>query len=144
MTKRLQRFANVFVIALLRSRLHRLASGSLLLITYRGRRSGRRYTIPVMYAEQDGTLTIFVGHAEQKTWWRSIGEVASVEIRLRGRELAGQATVVHDTASAERYARRFPRARSLIEDANRPTFVRIEAIEPNAARPPNHKRERQE
>jgi len=54
MRKHLQRFGNLFVIGLLRSPLHRLASGSLLLITYRGRRSGRRFTIPVIYAEREG------------------------------------------------------------------------------------------
>jgi hypothetical protein len=53
--------ATFFVIGLLRSPLHRLASGSLLLITSRGRSSGRRFTIPVMYAEREGTLTIYVG-----------------------------------------------------------------------------------
>jgi hypothetical protein len=42
MTKQLQRFGNLFVIGVLRSPLHRLGSGALLLITYRGRRSGRR------------------------------------------------------------------------------------------------------
>ncbi len=66
MRKHLQRFGNVFVIGLLRSPLHRLASGSLLLITHRGRRSGRRFTIPVMYAGREGTLTIFVGHPERR------------------------------------------------------------------------------
>jgi len=64
----MRRLANRCVIGLLRSPLHRLASGSLLLITYRGRRSGRQFTIPVMYAERDGVLTIFVGNAEQKVW----------------------------------------------------------------------------
>jgi hypothetical protein len=57
MRKLVRRCSNLFVIGLLRSPLHRLADGSLLLLTYRGRQSGRRFTIPVMYAEQDGTLT---------------------------------------------------------------------------------------
>ena len=46
------RFINPFVKAVLRSPVHRLLSGSLVLLTYTGRRSGRRYTLPVMYAEQ--------------------------------------------------------------------------------------------
>ena len=66
MGKRFQRFGNFFVIGLLRSPLHRLSSGSLLLISYRGRRSGRRFTIPVMYAEREGTLTIFVGREPRR------------------------------------------------------------------------------
>ena len=135
MKKRLRRFGNLFVIALLRSRLHRLASGSLLLITFRGRRTGRPYTIPVMYTQHNGTLTILAGHAEQKTWWRNLRGGATVEIRLRGGDLHGRAAIVNDPVSAEHYMRRFPRARPLIESAQPPIFVRIDAIEPNTAQP---------
>lgn len=128
MRKHLQRFGNLFVIGLLRSPFHRLASGSLLLITYRGRRSGRRFTIPVMYAEREGTLTIFVGHPERKTWWRNLRDGAEVEVRLRGRRLRGQATVV---AAGETYLARYPRARTTIEAADSPTFVRVAGLESN-------------
>jgi len=60
------------VIGLLRSPLHRLASGSLLLITYHGRSSGRCFTIPVMYAERDGTLTILgkTDFENECSFWR--------------------------------------------------------------------------
>ena len=132
MRKHLQRFGNVFVIGLLRSPLHRLASGSLLLITYRGRRSGRRFTIPVMYAEREGTLTIFVGHPERKRWWRNLRVRAEVEVRLRGRRLRGQAEVVEDSAAAETYLDRYPRSRTAIEAADSPTFVRIAALTPTS------------
>lgn len=128
MRKRLQRFGNLFVIGLLRSPLHCLASGSILLLTYRGRRSGRRFTIPVMYAEREGTLTIFVGHPERKTWWRNLRDGAEVEVRLRGRRLRGRATVV---AAGETYLARYPRARTAIEAADSPTFVRVAGLESN-------------
>jgi hypothetical protein len=132
MKKPLQRFGNLFVIGLLRSPLHRLASGSLLLITYRGRSSGRHFTIPVMYAEREGTLTVFVGHPEQKRWWRNVGGGAEVEVRLRGRRLRGQAEVVKDSAAVETYLDRYPRARKAIEGADSPTFVRVAALTPNS------------
>jgi F420H(2)-dependent quinone reductase len=125
MRKHLQRFGNLFVIGLLRSPLHRLASGSLLLITYRGRSSGRNFTIPVMYAECEGTLTVFVGHPEQKRWWRNLRGGAEVEVRLRGLRLRGQAEVVEDSAAVETYLGRYPRARTAIEAADSPTFVRV-------------------
>jgi hypothetical protein len=101
--KHLQRFGNLFVIGLLRSPLHRPASGSLLLITYRGRRSGRHFTIPAMYAEHDGAPTIFVGHPERKRWWRNLRVGAEVEVRLRGRRLRGQGAVVEDVAALENH-----------------------------------------
>jgi hypothetical protein len=131
MRKHLQRVGNVFVIGLLRSSLHRLASGSLLLITYRGRSSGRRFTIPVMYAEREGTLTIFVGHSERKSWWRNLRGGAEVEVRLRGRRLRGQAAVVGDSGAVETYLVRYPRARTTIEAADSPTFVRVTALTPS-------------
>jgi hypothetical protein len=130
MRKQLQRFSNLFVIGLLRSPLHRLADGSLLLITFRGRRSGRRFTIPVMYAERDGRLTIFVGHAERKRWWRNLRGGAEVEVRLRGRRLTGHGEVVEGSAPIETYLDRYPRARTAIEAANSPIFVRVATMTP--------------
>ena len=130
MRKRLRRFGNWFVVGLLRSPLHRLASGSLLLITYRGRGSGRRFTLPVMYAERDGTLTIFVGHPERKRWWRNVRGGAEVEVRLRGRRLRGHAEVVEAAAAVESYLVRYPRSRVAIEVTDTPTFVRIAALTP--------------
>jgi hypothetical protein len=131
MRKHVQRFGNLFVIGLLRSPLHRLASGTLLLITYGGRHSGRRFTIPVMYAERDGALTIFVGDPERKRWWRNLRVGAEVRVRLRGRRLRGQAEVVEDGAALESYLDRYPRARLAIEAADSPTFVRITGLTPN-------------
>jgi deazaflavin-dependent oxidoreductase (nitroreductase family) len=131
--KQLRRLSNMFMIRLLCSPLHRLASGSLLLITYHGRVSRRRFTIPVLYADHDGTLIIFVGHAEQKRWWRNVRDGAEVEVRLRGRRLAGQAEVVGDRATAATYLDRYPRARPAVEAAESPIFVRITALAPSDA-----------
>jgi NADPH:quinone reductase len=128
--KHLQRLCNLFVSGLLRSPLHRLLSGSLLLISYRGRRSGRRFTIPVMYAERDGTLTIFVGHPERKNWWRNLRQGAEVEVRLRGDGLRGLAALVDDAGVATSYLERYPRAQAAV-GADEPIFVRVAALEPN-------------
>jgi F420H(2)-dependent quinone reductase len=130
-SRRLQRLGNLFVIGLLRSPAHRLLSGSLLLISFRGRRSGRRFTIPVMYAERDGTLTVFVGHPERKTWWRNLRQGAEVELRLHGDRLRGQAAVASDAAVASTYLERYPRARAAIRAAEPATFVRITDLKPS-------------
>jgi hypothetical protein len=145
--RRLQRFSNFFVIGLLRSPLHRLASGSLLLITYRARRSRRRFTIPVMYAKRDGSLTIFIGHPERKRWWRNLRHGAEVEVRLRGRRLTGHAEVVQDSAAVSTYLDRYPRARTAIEAEDSPTFVRVADIVdlvPTVAAPQRNTRARPE
>jgi len=127
MRKHLQRFGNLFVIGLLRSPLHHLASGSLLLIIYRGRRSGRRFTIPVMYVGREGALTIFVGHAERKRWWRNLRRGAAVEVWLRGRRLRGHAEA---SGAVETHLGRYPRSRTAIEAGDSPIFVRISSLTP--------------
>jgi deazaflavin-dependent oxidoreductase (nitroreductase family) len=126
--KHLQRLGNLFVIGLLCSPFHRLASGSLLLITYVGRRSGRAFTIPVMYAEREGTLTIFVGHPERKRWWRNLHGGAKVEVRLRGRRLRGHAEIVEDSEAVGSYLERYPKARTAIQAAESPMFIRVAAL----------------
>jgi hypothetical protein len=93
------RAANPFVTGLLRSPLHRLASGNLALITVTGRLSGREYTFPVGYSESDGRLLIGVGAAEQKRWWRNLRQPAPVRLRLRGAERTGIAMASGDEQS---------------------------------------------
>lgn len=76
---------------LLRSPLHRFASGRLALITVTGRRSGREYTFPVLYSQDGERVTIQVGWPESKVWWRNLRDGAGVRLRLRGEERTGHA-----------------------------------------------------
>src|SRR5688500_161870 len=59
--------------ALLRSPAHRLLSGSVLLLQYTGRRTGRRYGLPVMYASFGDGFVVMAGQPAAKTWWRNFG-----------------------------------------------------------------------
>jgi hypothetical protein len=86
---------NPFVCALLRSPLHRLVSGRLLLLTYTGRKSGRAHTIPLGYTRLGDDLLVFTHHA----WWRNLRGGAPVTLRLDGRLAAGRAEVVDDPAA---------------------------------------------
>jgi deazaflavin-dependent oxidoreductase (nitroreductase family) len=91
---RLMTRLNPAVAWVLRSRLHPLLSAGLMLITVTGRRTRRRYTIPVGY-QRDGTvLTVLVSRASRKQWWRNLRAAAPVEVRVRGRMLTGVARVV--------------------------------------------------
>ena len=56
---------------LLRSPLHFLMSRSLLLITYEGRKSGRRYTTPLRYTREGEVIRCFTSGTTQ--WWRNLG-----------------------------------------------------------------------
>ena len=117
---------NRVVGAILRSPLHRVLSGSLLLVTYTGRLSDRTITVPVLYAGRNGNLVVYVGHHERKRWWRNLRGGAPVHVRLRGVELAGSARVVDGEPSiATAYLARFPRARSALASDPNPVFVEI-------------------
>ena len=85
---------NPLVDLVLRSRLHWLLSRGLALITVTGRRTGRRYTIPVGYLETSDAVVVLVGDAPSKTWWRNYVRPGPIEMRLRGVPRYGRAVVV--------------------------------------------------
>ena len=80
--------------AILRSPFHWLLSPALVLITVTGRKTGRRYTIPVAYHQMADAIVIPVGEAPRKMWWRNYRTPGPIELRLRGRCLTGTAEVV--------------------------------------------------
>jgi len=52
------RLVNPVVRLLLRSPVHRLLSGSLVILSYQGRKSGRWRSLPCMYARDDQNLYV--------------------------------------------------------------------------------------
>ena len=104
---------NPLVTAVLGSPLHWLLSSGLMLITVTGRRTGRRYTIPVGYQRHGDVLTILASEAPKKQWWRNFHEAAPVEVRVKGKTLSGIAVLVAPTspefsARVEETLRRLP------------------------------------
>jgi hypothetical protein len=79
---------------ILRSPLHRLLSDSLMLLTFTGRKTGKRYTIPVGYTREVDTLTFF-GYS----WWKNLRGGRPVVVHLQGRERTGLAEVIEDRAA---------------------------------------------
>ena len=85
---------NPIVDVVLRSRFHWLLSRGLALITVTGRRTGRRYTIPVGYLETSDAVVVLVNDAPTKTWWRNYLQPGPIEMRLHGVQRSGRAVVV--------------------------------------------------
>lgn len=85
-----RRMINALVKAQLRSPLHGMISGHVMLITFTGRRSGRRYTTPVSYARDGETVYCFT----DAPWWKNLRGGAPVTLRLRGHDLKGMAEAV--------------------------------------------------
>jgi hypothetical protein len=82
---------------LLRSPAHGVLSGKLLLLTFTGRKTGRRFSIPMNYTEQGDSILLVPQAPERKTWWRNLrGEGAAVRVRLRGEDRTGWAVATGD------------------------------------------------
>ncbi len=87
---------------LLRSPLHGALSGALMILIFDGRKSGRRYEVPVGYLEEGGKLYTFA-HA---AWGKNFEGGAPVAARLRGELVRGTARVVTEPALTARLIER--------------------------------------
>jgi len=85
---------NGLLASLLRSRLHGLASGTNLLISYRGRRTGLVRELPVRYAATGHGYVVRVGRPEAKRWWRNFTEPWPLTVVVAGRPIAAAGHVV--------------------------------------------------
>jgi hypothetical protein len=87
------RMLNPVVKPLLRSRLHGMMSGKVVLLSFSGRKSGQRYATPVGYAQPD-ERTLLLGTFGR--WWRNLRGGAPVTVWLRGVERQATATPISD------------------------------------------------
>jgi deazaflavin-dependent oxidoreductase (nitroreductase family) len=86
------RISNLFMKPLLRSPLHFLASGSVVLLSFTGHKSGKLYTTPVEYRQDWNTLTILT--RTERKWWRNLKGGVPVTVRLRGRDVSATADII--------------------------------------------------
>ncbi len=95
------RVVNPVMVRLLRSRLHGLVSDGTLLLTVTGRRSGREYTFPVNYEQEDDRLSVT---STNTNWWKNLRDGGqTVEVVLRGERRTGHAEVHEDAESVAAY-----------------------------------------
>lgn len=94
-------FINSFMRLVLRSPLHWLASGSTLLLDVQGRKSARRYTIPVSYVQQSNSVTCCTS-AKWSSWWRNLRSGDTLTLRLKGRVEQGNVQVLIDDSADKR------------------------------------------
>ena len=89
------RMSNPVLRVLLRSPLHGALDSSVLLLHVTGRKTGRRYDIPVNYADIDGRLTVVTIAA----WRINLRGGADVEVTLRGCRRPMHALLIEDPAA---------------------------------------------
>jgi hypothetical protein len=73
-------------------------SGRLMLISYRGRKSGKRYRQPVSYVQQDHMLLTPGGGK----WKWNLQDGQPVRIRLRGRDVLARPELIQEIDEIER------------------------------------------
>ena len=93
---RMLKMINPFVRLLLRSPFHGMVSETLLLLTFTGRKTGTRYTIPVAYGRQGDMVTVFTSH----TWWKNVKGGAPVQVEIKRERRNGTAEAISDDAPA--------------------------------------------
>ncbi len=71
----------------LRSPLHPLISQNVMLITYTGRRSGKRFSTPVNHARMGNDLMVV--SFRNRTWWRNLRGGAALSVLLGGARAQG-------------------------------------------------------
>ena len=111
---RLLRLANPVIRAVLGSPAHRLLSGALIVLAYRGHRSGRTFRIPLQYATMPGDRIVVLAVApDRKLWWRSFSQPAPATLVVRGAERAVSGRLLEGEerrAALRAYLARIPRA----------------------------------
>jgi hypothetical protein len=85
---------NPIIQSLLQSPIHGLFSGSLMLITFTGRKSQRLFTTPVRYVCVGDTVRCFT--SPETLWWRNLQGGADVVLRLKGQDKRYHATVIEN------------------------------------------------
>ena len=84
---------NPIMKGLLRSPLHRLLSGTLMLLTYTGCKTGKQYTIPIGYfVWGKGELMSF----SSARWWTNLRSSPPVRMLLKGRRVQAVPTVIEE------------------------------------------------
>jgi len=131
------RALNPLMRALLRSPLHGLLSGMLMLLSYTGRKSGKVYTIPIGYFVW-GTDELMAFTSAR--WWTNLRGGTPVTLLVKGQRLEAVPTVIHEreavVGTLEEFITRLglATARKLpvgLPADREPTQAELRAIPPN-------------
>lgn len=96
---------NGFISLILRSPFHKMLSGSFMLITVTGSKTGKAITTPVNYAAEGNRL--WVTSFRERSWWRNLRGGRPVLLNLRGREVRGTGRAIEEPAAVEEALRNY-------------------------------------
>ena len=88
---------------ILRSPLHRMVSGNMMLMTYTGRKSARQYQVPINYfvIKSNGAEFLATVSKPERTWWRNLRGKAEVNVLVKGTTYLADANVFESRAQVE-------------------------------------------
>lgn len=75
------------------------------LLSFKGRKTAKLYTIPVGYERQDDVVTVIT--KRRRKWWHNFESPIDVELRLAGRVFTGKAEIEKNEAEALEYMFQF-------------------------------------
>jgi hypothetical protein len=78
---------NPLMKSLLRSRFHGRVSHVLMLLRFKGRKSGKEYSIPVGYLRDGEEFTVMT----ESPWWKNLQNGAEVQLLVQGETIQGRA-----------------------------------------------------
>ena len=118
---------NDFMSWVLRSPFHGMLSNGMMLIIVTGRKTGKKYTTPVGYYQEDGYLWVIT--SRDRTWWKNLRGGAEVSLLLKRRPVVAFAEPELDGQSVEmrmyEYIQHVPQVA-------KPMHIRVENGEANA------------
>ena len=117
---------NDFMAWVLRSPFHGMLSNGMMLITIKGRKTGKTYTTPVGYYMEDGTMWVIT--SRERTWWKNLQGGAKVDLLLKRKPVTGFADVDLDEKSVEA---RMVEYLHHVPQAAKPMKIRMEDGKPN-------------
>jgi hypothetical protein len=112
---------NGFMSWVLRSPFHGMLSNGMMLITVKGRRTGRGYTTPVGYYEEGGYLWVLT--SRDRTWWRNLKGGAEVGLLLKHRQVQGMAETELDQKAVQAHLHDYVR---FVPQAAKPMGIHVE------------------
>ena len=86
------RVLNPIMIILLKSQIHTVVSKQIMILTFTGRKSGKSYSTPVSYYQENGVVYCFT-HAG---WWKNLNGGSEVRLFIRGEERKGNAIPISE------------------------------------------------
>ena len=90
--------SNFFMKTLVNSPLHPLLGGGIGVITFLGRKTGKRYSTPVNAVPDAGGFTVV--SLKSRTWWRNLRSGGAASLRLAGKDYSVRGEVLESREEA--------------------------------------------